>query len=82
MPAQTKPCNAFPHLKRQGCRSAGYTGGRVNIQAVLISWVYRGEPFLKFDIIMGKIVNVYFWWMVGFEPHDPNNSWSVDDTVS
>ena len=32
---------------------------------------YTGErAFFKFDT--GKIVTVYYWWMVGFEPTTPN----------
>ena len=56
-------------------RSAGYTGGRVNIHAVRVP----GRVFFKFN--MGKAVKVYYWWMVRFEPTTPNHMVPADDAI-
>ena len=77
---QTKPYNTFPPLKRRDSRSAGYTGGRVNIQAVSfpgdtgesIVQVRHGESLKKFSMIMVD---------GGIRTHDPGNPWSVDDAI-
>ena len=44
LPTQTKPYNT-PPLKRRDSRSAGHTGGRVNIEAVSFTGDTEGRIF-------------------------------------
>ena len=67
-----------PPLKRRDTRSAGYSGGPVNIEAISfpgdtgesIFQVRHGENLKKGIIADG-----------GIRTHDPKNPWSVDDAI-
>ena len=77
---QTKPYNTLPPLKRRYTRSAGYTGGPGNIQAVSFSGD-TGESIFSSSTWGGKSEKVYYCGMVRFEPTTPKNPWSVDDAI-
>ena len=63
---------------RRDSRSAGYTGGRVNIHAVQFSrdtgesifQVRHGEIRKKISLMEGELRN-----------HDPKKTWLVDDAI-
>ena len=55
-----------PPSKRRDSRSAGCTGGPVNIQTVSFPWDTGEESIFKFDI--RKVWKVLLLWMMGFEP--------------
>ena len=62
---------ALSPLKRRHTRSAGYTGGPVNTQAVSFSG-YTGEGI--FQVRHGESLKSLLSWMVGIEPTTPKSN--------
>ena len=67
-----------PLLKRRDSRSAGYTGGPVNIPAVSFPWGYRGEYFPSSTC--GKAEKV-FYSECRIRAYDPMKPWYVDEDI-
>ena len=66
-------------MKRRDTRSAGYTGGPINIQAVSFPG-YTGESVFKFDMD-GESLEKFITVDGGICTHDPKKPWSVDDAI-
>ena len=65
-------------LKRRDSRSAGFTGGPVDIQAVSFPG-YTGESI--FQVRHGESLKKFIMVDVGLEPTTQKKTWSVDDGI-
>ena len=68
--AQTRPYNTTPPWNgriesRPGIRAGVSVSKRFNFLGI------PRRMFFQFDMAMGKVAKVYYWWTVGFEPTTP-----------